>query len=68
MKSNVKIITELTLTSFFLFKIALHGTCMENAKIPDKNNNRKEIIIMESLLIKQRKHLINIQAELKVFK
>ena len=27
-------------------------TCMENTKITGKNNNRKELIILKSLLIK----------------
>ena len=48
-------------------------TCINNTKIIGNNNNRRELIILESLLIKQKRPLINIQTDkfdtvLKIFK
>ena len=37
--------------------------CINNTKIIAKNNNRQELIILEALLIKQKKPLINIQTD-----
>ena len=37
--------------------------CINNTEIIAKNNNRQELIILEALLIKQKKPLINIQTD-----
>ena len=48
-------------------------TCMENSKIIGRKNNRRELIVLESILIKQKRPIINIQTDkfdtvLKIFK
>ena len=48
-------------------------TCANNTKIIGRNNNRRELIVLESILIKQKRPIINIQTDkfetvLKIFK